>query len=55
MIEPIAHRPLAITRLREALDHLNGEGFESDEPERPKAGFVAPVRRPPAGPLRLAL
>jgi ubiquinone/menaquinone biosynthesis C-methylase UbiE len=40
IVNPIAHRLGGDNMLREPLDHLRAEGFEIDELERRKAGFV---------------
>jgi ubiquinone/menaquinone biosynthesis C-methylase UbiE len=40
IVDPIAHKLGGDHMLREPLDHLTGEGFEIDEVERRKAGFV---------------
>jgi ubiquinone/menaquinone biosynthesis C-methylase UbiE len=40
VVDPIAHRLGGDHMLREPLDHLSAEGFEVDEVERRKAGFV---------------
>jgi ubiquinone/menaquinone biosynthesis C-methylase UbiE len=40
IVDPIAHRLGGDHMLREPLDHLAAEGFEVDEVERRKAGFV---------------
>lgn len=40
IVDPIAHRLGGDHMLREPLEHLSAEGFEIDEVERRKAGFV---------------
>jgi ubiquinone/menaquinone biosynthesis C-methylase UbiE len=50
IVDPIAHRLGGDHMLREPLDHLHAEGFEVEELERRKAGFVELVAaRKPAG------
>jgi ubiquinone/menaquinone biosynthesis C-methylase UbiE len=55
-IDPIAHRLGGDHMLREPLDHLRAEGFEIDELERRKAGFVELVvaRKPASRPAPTA-
>ena len=49
IVDPIAQRLGGDNMLREPLDHLRAEGFEIDEVERRKAGFVElVVARTPA-------
>jgi hypothetical protein len=56
IVDPIAHRLGGDHMLREPLEHLRAEGFEVDEVERRKAGFVELVtaRKPARQPAAVA-